>query len=221
MTTQQQSLNVLGFFGFMETIDLDIVYLKDEYGEYVMGKKVKLDSFYKPRPFYISLKPDKRILKIPYKLGENVKGGVEEAIANECKKLGETPQSLLEKALAIYQSISDTSARALNESYSTLSAEKNRLIGYAALTLGGLGLDFYSVFGDGEIAQSSNSLALLSIGVFATIAGLTGLTSVLISIKPLASRKTRKQINSLLKEKNLKAKVLSYDAARAELILKY
>jgi hypothetical protein len=204
----------------METIDLDIVYLKDEYGEYVMGKEVKL-SFYKPRPFYISLKPDKRILKIPYKLGENVKGGAEEAIANECKKLGETPQSLLEKALAIYQSISDTSARALNESYSTLSAEKNRLIGYAALTLGGLGLDLYSVFGDGEIAQSSNSLALLSIGVFATIAGLTGLTSVLISIKPLASRKTRKQINSLLKEKNLRAKVLSYDAARAELILKY
>jgi hypothetical protein len=44
---------------------------------------------------------------------------------------------------------------------------------------------------------------------------------VLTSIKPLASRKTRKQINSLLKEKNLKAKVLSYDAVRAELILKY
>jgi hypothetical protein len=206
----------------METIDLDIVYLKEEHGEYVMGKEVRLDSFYKPRPFYISLKPDKRILKIPYKLGKNVKErAVEEVIAKECKKLGETPQSLLEKALAIYQSISDISARALNESYSTLSAEKNRLIGYAALTLGGLGLDFYSVFGDGEIAQSSNSLALLSIGVFATIAGLTGLTSVLTSIKPLASRKTRKQINSLLKEKNLKAKVLSYDAVRAELILKY
>ena len=197
---------------------MGLVYYLTDKKEYVIGEEGEKHDF------YISLIPKKRILKIPYKKHkeklEVLVDKAVDAVNAECKKIYETPESLIEKCQSIYELLDKVNVRALNTSFATFQQEKNALAFYGFLTAIGVTTAFYPILSKSKMDLAVEAIMFLA-GMFVFGIGSAALTFILSNILSKSARETKKEIKKILEEKNLKAKPLSYNAPLAELILKY